>query len=364
MKRIQIFEKREQPHGALFSFFLIILSLIIAFLFGAIMISLTGKSPLLAYKNMILGVFGRKSGIVDTLVKGTPLLLAGLGMVIAFKANLWNSGGEGQIYFGALFGTVVGIYVKGLPAFIHIPLALIAGTIGGCLWGIIPGLFKVHLHVSEVIVNLMMNYIGTYFVAYMCQGPLAEPGGFMPQTARVANSAMLPMVSSNFRVHTGTFIALVLAVLMYILLNKTTLGYEIRAIGLNPSAAEYAGIKSKKITLIVFMISSLLTGLAGAGEILGVHYRLMDGISNGYGFNAMVVAILGRNNPLGIIASAFLFSGLQVGAAQMQRVMQVPNSISNTIQGFVILSLIAVDVLMDYDFVLFKSLKNRNSEAN
>jgi simple sugar transport system permease protein len=364
MKKIQIIEKREQPRGRLFSLLLIGISLVIALLFGAILILLANKNPIEAYKSLFYGAFIRKSGIIETLVKGTPLLIAGLGMVIAFKANLWNSGGEGQIYFGALFATIAGIYFKGLPAYIHLPLAIIAGGIGGCIWAFIPGLFKVYLNVNEVIVNLMMNYIATFFIAYLCQGPLSEPGGFMPQTARVAETAMLPLIAPPARLHAGVILGLILAVIMYIILFKTTLGYEIRAIGFNLSASEYGGIKSKKIMLTVFAISGFLTGIAGAGEILGVHYRLMDGISNGYGFNAMVVAILGRLHPIGIIASSFLFSGLQVGAAQMQRVMQIPNSISDALQGFVILCLIAVDIFMEYDLVLFKNLKQISRQSS
>ena len=364
MRRIQILEKREQPRGKLFSLLLIGISLVIALIFGAILISLAHKNPLEAYKHLFHGAFIRKSGVIETLVKGTPLLIAGLGMVIAFRANIWNSGGEGQIYFGALFATIVGVYVKGLPNYIHLPLAIIAGGIGGCLWAIIPGLLKVYLKVSEVIVNLMMNYIAIFFIAYLCQGPLSESGGFMPQTARVAETAMLPLVNPPARLHYGVFLGLLLAVIMFIILYKTTLGYEIRAIGFNLSASEYGGIKSKNTILTVFIISGFLTGIAGASEILGVHYRLMDGISNGYGFNAMVVAILGRLHPIGIIASSFLFSGLQVGAAQMQRVMQIPNSISDAIQGFVILCLIAVDVFMEYDLVLFKNLKLFKNQEN
>jgi simple sugar transport system permease protein len=346
-----IFVKRAQPHGSILSVVLILLSVLLAFILGAGLIAVAGKDPVVAYQTLFSSVLGRQSGAIEMLIKGTPLLLAGLGMVVAFKARVWNVGGEGQIYMGALAGTWVGIHVSGLPQALHLPAALLAGALAGSLWALVPALLKVYLKVSEVITTLMLNYIAILFVSWLVHGPMEEVGGFMPQTPRIAETAVLPLIFPPTRLHAGVILAVAAALLVYLLLHKTTLGYNIRAVGANPNASECGGVKTGPTILVVMLISGALAGLAGANEILGFHYRLMDGISPGYGFTAMVVALLGRLNPIGVIASGYLFSGLYVGSAQMQRVMQVPIALSQVIQGLVVLCVLGTEILLDYDFV-------------
>lgn len=357
------FEKREQPHGAVVNVALILGSIFLALVLSAGMVAAAGKNPGEVYQAICKGVFGRTAGMVEMVVKGTPLLLAGLGMVFAFKAKVWNVGGEGQIYMGALAATWVGVNLTGLPAWLHLPLALLAGAIAGSLWALIPALLKVYMKVNEVITSLMLNYIAILFISWVVHGPMQEVGGFMPQTPRVANTAILPLLFPPSRLHAGVILAITLAFVVYLLLFYTPLGYNIRAVGANPSAAEHGGIRVSRTILLVMVMSGMMTGLAGANEVLGFHYRLMDGISPGYGFTAMVVALLGKLNPLAVVLSAYLFASLNVGAAQMQRVLQVPIALSQVIQGLVVLCVLGTELLLEYDFVPLRKLRKKRDDA-
>lgn len=352
------FEKRELPHGAVVNILLILVSILFALLIGAGLIAAAGKDPITAYQTLIDGAF-KGFGIINTLIKATPLLLAGLGMVIAFKAKVWNVGGEGQIYMGALASAWVGLNLNVNSVWLHLPLSLLAGAIAGSLWALIPALLKVYFKVNEVITTLMLNYIAILFVSWLVHGPMQEVGGFMPQTPRIADTSALPLLFPPNRLHAGMVMAVILAVVVYFLLFHTTLGYNIRAVGANPDAAEHGGIQVKRTIILVMILSGSLAGLAGANEVLGFHHRLLDGISPGYGFTAMVVALLGKLNPLLVIASSFLFGSLYIGANQMQRVMQVPLALSQVIQGLVVLCVLGTEILLEYNFIPLRKLLTR-----
>jgi simple sugar transport system permease protein len=351
-----ILEKREVPHGGIAKLLLVLFSIIFGFVIGAWLIALAGVSPLEAYQSLFYGAFGRKSGVIEFILKGTPLLLAGLGMVIAFKAQVWNIGGEGQIYVGAMAATWVGINFAGLPTWLHLPLTILAGGIGGSLWALIPAILRVFLNVNEVITTLMFNYIGIFIVSWAVHGPMKEPGGFMPQTARIAETAILPPVIPATRLHAGVLLALIAAVAVYFLLYHTTIGYNIRAVGENPQGAKFGGIRVGGTLITAMLMSGFLCGLAGTNEVLGSHYRLLDGISPGYGFTAIVVALLGRLNPFGVIAAAYLFSSLFIGATQMQRTVQIPLALSNVIQAIIVLTVLGTERLLNYDIVPLRKL--------
>jgi simple sugar transport system permease protein len=277
-------------------------------------------------------------------------------MVIAFKAQVWNIGGEGQIYVGAMAATWVGINFAGLPTWLHLPLTILAGGIGGSLWALIPAILRVFLNVNEVITTLMFNYIGIFIVSWAVHGPMKEPGGFMPQTARIAETAILPPVIPATRLHAGVLLALIAAVAVYFLLYHTTIGYNIRAVGENPQGAKFGGIRVGGTLITAMLMSGFLCGLAGTNEVLGSHYRLLDGISPGYGFTAIVVALLGRLNPFGVIAAAYLFSSLFIGATQMQRTVQIPLALSNVIQAIIVLTVLGTERLLNYDIVPLRKL--------
>ena len=359
-----LLEKRQQPHGTLPTILLAVLSVVLALIIGAGLIAMAGVSPFEAYRALFYGAFGRTYGLIDTLVKGTPLLLSGLGTVIAFRAGVWNVGAEGQIYFGALFAAWVGLNAGDLPVWIHLPLALLAGAIGGGLWALIPGLLKAYLKVNEVIVTLMFNYIAILFVSWLVHGPMEEVGGFMPQTPRIPEAAQLPLLFPPTRLHAGVLVALGATVVVYFLMFHTSLGYRMRAVGANPAAARFRGIGVERTIVYVMVLSGAFAGLAGANEVLGIHYRLLDGISPSYGFTGIVVALLGKLHPLGVVAAAYLFASLSVGADMMQKIVHVPIALSRVIQGLVVLCVLGTEFLLEYDFVPFRRLRRRSVTPN
>jgi len=220
-----------------------------------------------------------------------------------------------------------------------LPLALLGGALFGGLWAAIPGVLKARFGISEVITTIMLNYIGINIISYLIRGPLVEPPGYFPETPLLSQSTWYPMMFGG-RIHWGIPAAILFAGLVYLILWHTPLGYQVRAVGFNPDAAEYAGIRVKRNIIIAMMISGALAGLAGANEILGIQHRLIEAFSPGYGFDAIAVSLLGQNHPLGVIISGVLFSGLRAGAGAMQRAVGIPDAIMRTLQGLVIIFVI------------------------
>jgi simple sugar transport system permease protein len=335
-------ERKARGQRILWRFLGPFLALLLAFLCTAFIIILSGKNPFLAFRSMFDGAFGSLMSITETLVKTTPLLLAGLGLTIAYRTGLSSIGAEGQMIIGGLLATLVGIYLGFLPPMVLLPLTVLAGMIGGGLWAGIAGYLKARLGISEVINTIMMNYIATYFVAYLLDGPLREPPGYFPQSAKIAPGAWLLVLVPRTRLHAGFLLAAAAVFFVYFLLWKSPLGFQMRAVGFNPIAARANGISVRKNIVLALALSGALAGLAGMSEIAGIHRRLMSGFSSEYGFDAMAVALLGKLNPFGVVISALFFGALRVGANQMQRTVQVPASLVFVIQGLVILF-----VLMD-----------------
>jgi simple sugar transport system permease protein len=345
--------RRAQPvTSPLANLFLIAGSVVAALLVCALFIVMAGANPLQAYWAMFAGAFGSTKGIIAVLIRATPLLLTGLGTTVAFRSAQWNIGGEGQIYLGALGATLVGLAFTDLPIWVHLPLAILGSFIAGGLWALIPALLKALRGVNEIITTLMFSYIAIFLIQYLVDGPLQGPSAFMPQTAVIAESAWYPLLIPPYRLHGGFILALVMVVAVYILLWRTSIGYALRAVGHNALAARYGGISVVKNVVLVMVISGGLSGLAGANEVLGFHYRLLEGISPGYGFTGIIVALLGRLNPIGLVASSLLFSGLIIGANSMQQVVGIPSAIAGIIQGVVVLFVLGTELLLDYRVVI------------
>ncbi|MGZ9275335.1 MAG: ABC transporter permease, partial [Nitrospira sp.] len=228
-------KRRSQPlTSPLASFLLVIGPMALALLVCALLVRLDGADPIQAYKALFKGAFGSLDSVIDVIIRATPLLLTGLGTAVAFKGGQWNIGGEGQIYLGALGGTLVGVAFQGLPLWIHLPLALLGAFLGGALWALIPALLKAWRGMSEIISTLMLNYIAAFLIRYLVKGPLQGASEFMPQTAVIPASAHLPLLLPPWRLHGGTVLALLLAVAVFFLLQRTSLGYDFRAVGQNP----------------------------------------------------------------------------------------------------------------------------------
>lgn len=312
---------------------------------GILIFSL-GSSPLIAFKALFEGAFGTTYDIATSLNRATPLILTGLGLAVAYSGNVFNIGGEGQILMGGLAATIVGVYVKGLPPYIHLPLALIAGFVGGAIWGLIPGYFYAKNGTNLIITTIMLNSVADGIIQMMVKGPIQEPPGNYPQSPLIQTTAELPLILPGTRLHLGLILAFLAIVLFYIILYRMPFGYEIRTVGQNTTAARHAGINVFRTQILLMLISGGLAGLAGASEILGAQYRLRAAFLPGYGYDAVAVALLGQNNPIGVIISGIMFGTLKSGAGGMQRATNLPMSLISVTSGLIIL-FVAASVIMN-----------------
>jgi len=325
----------------------VIFGVLLAFGIGAILIVMAGANPLDAYSGLITGAFGGMYRISETILKMIPLLLAGLGAIVAFKAGIWNIGLEGQIVMGSAAAAWLALALSGLPAPILIPLVMIAGFIAGALWALLPGFLKARFETNEIFTTIMLNSIAILFVTYLVVGPMRDGSAIYARSFYIPDAAKLPVLLSGTRFHAGLFMALVCAVLVWVLLWKTGTGYKLRAVGANKKAANYAGINVKRSILVTMLISGGLAGLAGMGEVSGVHYYLGAGLTTTYGYTAVMVALMGKLNPYGTIASAFLFSALIVGGDSMQRAAGISSTLVSVLQGLVIITVIVAEILFN-----------------
>ncbi len=283
---------------------------------------------------------------LESLVAAAPYIYASLGVALGFRAGVFNIGAEGQLYMGAIFSVFVGYSIKGLSPWIHIPLAMGAGALGGALWGFVPGWLKAKTGGHEVINTIMMNYIAYNLSTWLLSGPMRRPGEYNPISPNIQPSAMLPnFFGAPTRLHLGFFIALLMAVFVYWLMFKTTWGFELRTVGSNPKAARYAGMNIVMATIAGMTLSGALAGMAGANEVLGVNYNLALSFSSGYGFDSIALALLGKNNPAGVVLASLLYGTLRNGATQMQVVSGVPIYIVSILQA-IILAFIAAPAII------------------
>jgi len=313
-----------------------IIAILMAFLAGAIVLLITGYSPLETYSAMIMGAFGDIFGIGQTFTQATPIIFTALAFLFAFKCGLFNIGAEGQLLIGGFAAALVGVSFQGLPAFIHVPMALLAGALAGGLWGFIPAILKAKLGAHEVITTMMLSYVAFYVTGYMVNYPFKAPG-WVAQTVAIAPSAELPRILQPTQLSASIFIAVILVALTHYTLQKTTFGYEVRAIGLNPTAAESGGIDVRRGMILALVVSGALAGLGGSGEVMGVHRRFIEGFSPGYGWDGLAVALVGGLHPVGVLLAAVLFGAFRSGGMVMTRVTGVPLDIVFILQALVIL---------------------------
>lgn len=336
-----------------------ILAVLLALAIGALLMLAFGDDPFAAYKGLFLGALGDGRAWGRSILKMTPLILTGLSVATAFKVGLFNIGASGQFIMGTVASVAVGISFEGLPLAVHLPLALLAGIAGGALWGAIPGLLKVYTGAHEVIVTIMLNYVAANFAGWTVYaggtqgqrpGPLWDPTArAISRTPEVFESAklptFLPQLLPDLRLHWGVILALLAALLIWWLLFKTTFGFEIRTVGLNPKAARYAGMGVNRTIVLTMIIAGGLAGLAGAIETLGVNFRFAPEFSGAVGFDGITVAFLGQTHPLGIVFAAFMLGGLDAGAAKMQFDSGVAADIIQLIQALVLAFVAAPDII-------------------
>lgn len=319
-----------------------LVALLGAFLVSLIYIAALGVNPLTAYAEMITGAFGKKSSVFEILAKATPYAIMGLGISAAVKGGMSNLGGDGQFYVGAICAICVGLYLpQNLPAPLIWVLAALVAIAAGGVWGGAAGLLKAKFQTNEVIITIMLNYVGQYLVSWLVSGPLEAPGG-IPQTRALSQAYYLPKLMTGSRAHWGIVLVVVLAVLVAFVFRKTTLGYKIEAVGAAPEAAVYSGINKRLYTVLILFGSGAFCGLAGMVEVYGTYYRVMEGITTSFGFTAMLIALLAQLNPVAVILGSLFISMLSVGANSMQIALNVPTSIVNVMQSLIILFILII----------------------
>lgn len=320
----------------------IAVSLIAAIFVCGLLFIAVGVSPVAAFQSLLQGAFGTSRAATETLVKATPLIFTGLATAIAFRARLWNIGAEGQVFAGAMFAYWCQSALPGVSAWIQLPVVIGAAMIGGALYAGLAAILKTRFRVDEVISTVMLNYIIVYALSLLLlKGPWSEAGGFFEQTAKVDPGSILPILFDRTRLHLGFLVALVAAGLIYLMMKRTPVGYEIRAAGSNLRALEVQGSSSGRVILMVMLISGALAGLAGMSEVYGVHYRVKAGALATYGYTGIIVAILGQLNPLGVVIAAILFGALVNGAAFMQIKTGVPSALIYAIEAIILLFYLA-----------------------
>ncbi len=316
---------------------------VLTVLVGTLLIIACGADPAEAYGLFFRGIFGTASGFAEVFVKACPLILTGLGCAVAYRTGFFNIGAEGQFYVGAMVSTIVVLNVpfSGVGAII---LSLVAGFIAGGLWALVAAVFKAKFNISEIIVTIMLNYIAINFLGYAVRSFLMDPEGNVPQSAKVPEDSQLSMLFSGSRFHTGIIIAIVSVFVIWFLMEKTTVGYELKAVGLNKRGSACSGISVMKNIILSAFLSGGLAALAGGIEVLSVQKKLIEGISSNCGYTAVLIALVAFNNPLGVLAAAIIYAAVQTGAGSMQRQLGIPSAIVNILIGVVVILILSKDL--------------------
>lgn len=324
-----------------------LLAIFTALVISSIAILLSGSSPIKAFSALAIGAFGSRDNFIVTIIKSTPLIIAGLGVALAFRGGLFNIGVEGQLFIGSIAAVIVGTNVD-LPKIINVPLILAAGAIAGALLAALSGYLKARFGAHEVITTIMMNFIVLRIITWAigANGPLRKPSSVVPETRSLLESARLPILIPDTYLHMGIIIALVLAVLVYFFLFRTVWGVEIRTVGKNLNAAKYIGINVNRNIIFTMALSGGLAGLAGAIQVMGIPpYNFTTGFNVGYGFDSLAVAVLGSIHPVGVVFSAFLFGAMDAGSRLMQLRAKVPIDIITLLQGLILMFVAANQII-------------------
>ncbi len=328
----KIIEKRNLEY--IISLFI---SIFASLLIGALIMMANGRSPLVGYGALIKGGFGSKYNIATTFAKTVPLVLTGLATAISFRSGISNIGGEGQLYLGAFAAAYVGITFTGLPGSIGIVLAILTGAFIGGVYAFFPALLKVKYKVDEVITTIMLNTVATLFTGYLVNYPFATTKGKMGGTEIIAEQFQLSRLVRLSTLNTSIFYMGIIAIVMYYLMEKTSFGYDCKMVGQNSLFGRYGGIKDKKQMVIAMVISGALCGIAGVFEVIGVHYRFLQHISPGYAFDGMLIALIVRNNPIGVVIMSIFFGALKTGSISMENATGIPSELVLVIQSIIIL---------------------------
>jgi general nucleoside transport system permease protein len=323
----------------------------------AVLFAILGKNPITALGVYFLDPLTDSYSLIEIAVKATPLVMIGVGLSLCYIANVWNIGAEGQFLIGAVCGSWIAVKTQGTDAGVWVlPAMLVAGAVGGALYALIPAICKVRFGASEILTSLMLVYVAELFLDYLVRGPWRDPNGFnFPTTAEFDPVATVPLLLEGSRLHLGAVIALVVVMIATVMLGRTIMGFEIRVVGAAPRAARFSGFSSNRLVILTFLISGALAGLAGIIEVAGPVGHLQPGISPGYGFTAIIVAFLGRLNPVGILVAGLFLALTFIGGEQAQITMKVPLDLTKVFQGILLFYVLACDSLILYRIRLVSS---------
>ncbi|GAA6295516.1 ABC transporter permease [Enterocloster asparagiformis] len=324
-----------------------VFGIVLGLIASAVLIAISGVNPFLAYGALIRGAFGNAQALSNVLVRASPLLLGGIGVSLGIKAGVWNIGMEGYMYLGAIGASMVGILELGLPPFLHILICFLCAAAFSAVWGLIPGYLKAYKGVNEVTSTIMMSYIAIYLTNWVVSSfaPIAEIGKFYPMSKQFASTALLPILMKGSSLHPGPFLAILLCVIFYFILNYTSFGYRTKMLGANPNAAKYAGVDARKQIMLIIMIGAIIGGLSGAVEVMGLKRRVYMEFVTNVGYESVAVALLAGGNPLGVIFSALFFAALKAGGATMSIETGVISSMNSIIIATCMLFVIGVGVV-------------------
>ncbi len=311
------------------------------------LIVLAGANVFTAYASLFLSAVSSKFNLVETVVKAAPLVFTGLAVAVAFRAKFWNIGAEGQLLAGAMAAAFVGAR-EGMPDWSLVPTMILAGAAAGALWAALPALLKTRYKVDDVVTTLLLNFVIFYIMTALLDGPWKDPLSGYPDSPDIRMEAEFPILMRATRLHLGVLLALLAAPAVWWVMRRTTLGFAIRVVGENPTAARYGGHNITAVILVTALLSGALAGLAGVGEVGGLHFQVMAGLSPGYGYTGIVIAMLARLNPLGVLPAAFFFAVVVTGAESMSRATGVPVFLADVIQGTALISMLVALLFTNY----------------
>ena len=343
--RLQI---ERNPAPVWFGVLIPLMSILLTFLLTAGFVLAYGANPFEAAYYFLVDPLSNPVRLIEVLVKTTPLLLAGIAVAFAFSGGYWNIGAEGQLYMGATAATAIGLQMRDTPAWLAVPLVIVGGILAGMAWATLPALMKVRLKIDEVVTTLLLNYVAIFLVSAILNGPWRDPISQWPQSPEIAASAIFPRLIPRSRLHLGFILALLVVFGVWFVLSRTSFGLKMKAAGFNIEAARFSGIHVERTLLMVALISGGIAGLAGASEVAGIHFHLIDAISPGYGYTGIIIATLGSLNPIGVSLAALFIGLIDTGAQTVSRALGVPIYLGDVLQATLLLVTLGMLLLQSY----------------
>lgn len=325
-----------------------IVAVVVTFLVTSVLIIIAKANPVSAYYHLLIEPLSTRFSVLEVLVKSTPLILTGIAVTVAFASGYFNIGAEGQLYAGAIAAAWIGSTFVNLPSIVVIPLMILLGFVAGVIWALIPALLKIKLKVDEVVTTLLMNSIMVYVVSWLLNGVWRNPETGAQQSPEFFEAARYIKLAARSRLHLGFIVALVVVVIIYILIKKTPLGLKMRASGASKAGAQFAGINVNRTMLVAALISGGIAGLAGVGEIAGIHYHLINELSAGYGYTGIIAATLGGLNPIGVLIAALFIGLIGTGSLNVSMALRVPVYLGDVVQSTLLLVTLAMLLLQNY----------------